>query len=143
MKKVNYDEVPMPFGMCISQSCPVRENCLRAIAWHSVPKDVRVATVINPALTKEGENCPVWSSPAFVTYARGFIDMQQNMKTKHYKEFREILIEKMGRTHYFDCRRGSVLITPDEQTLIRQTLAHVGADPDLAFDAYEKGFLWK
>ncbi|MCQ2292916.1 MAG: DUF6078 family protein [Bacteroidaceae bacterium] len=143
MKKVNYDEVPMAFGQCTSQSCPMRENCLRSLAWQAVPKDVRLVTIINPALTQEGENCPLYSSPVLVTYARGFLGMQQNMLTRHYTAFREFLCKKMGRNHYFDCRKGLVLITPDEQTLIRQALAKVGADPDLAFDAYEDGFLWK
>lgn len=143
MKKVNYDEVPVSFAHCTSQSCPMREKCLRSLAWQALTEEPEYVTAINPARTREAADCPLWVSAEPAVYARGFLGIQQNMLTKHYTAFREILCKKMGRNHYFDCRSGKVLTTPREQTLIRQTLAEVGVDPDLAFDAYVESLLWE
>lgn len=143
MTKIDYSKVPAGYAHCVARKCVMRDTCLRAIAWESMPDEIVKVSVLNPAHTNESESCSRYSSSEPVRYGRGFVSMQEAMSGGHYTQFRILLTERMGRNHYFDCRNGNVRTKPSEMQLIADTLREIGADPHLPFDAYEEDYLWQ
>jgi hypothetical protein len=142
MKRISYKEVPRGYAHCVSSTCPLSETCLRAIAWRSLPKKKIIVPVVNPACTAESEACEYFRTCAPSTLALGFTRMQSLMLPKQYEAFSALLKAHFGRNPYFQRRNGQRPILPEEQELIRQTLAQVGARTNLKFDAYKEEMIW-
>ncbi|WP_440427427.1 DUF6078 family protein [Prevotella merdae] len=61
---------------------------------------------------------------------------------QQYDQFMTTLCFHFGRNQYFKRRRGDILISPEEQEVIRQMLEKVGADSKMDFDNYEEHINW-
>ena len=59
------------------------------------------------------------------------------MFPQQYDQFMTTLCFHFGRNQYFKRRLGEILISPEEQEVIRQMLEKVGADSKMELDNYE------
>ena len=75
------------------------------------------------------------------TYAKGFVQMKQEMLPRQYDEFKCRLTGKFGRTGYYERRRGERLCSPSEIKAIRTVLQELKL-PNLEFDGYVKQYNW-
>lgn len=75
-------------------------------------------------------------------YARGFTNFQKHMFPQQYDQFMTTLCFHFGRNQYFKRRLGKILISPEEQEVIRQMLEKVGADSKMELDNYEEHINW-
>ena len=64
------------------------------------------------------------------------------MFPQQYDQFMTTLILHFGHNQYFKRRRGDILISLEEQEVIRQMLEKVGADSKMDFDKYEEHINW-
>jgi hypothetical protein len=77
-----------------------------------------------------------------VKYALGFTKIQKNLLPDQYDKFSNMMKGQFGRNPYFERRNGQHPMPPEEQELIRRTLARVGASCELDFDSYKEAILW-
>lgn len=64
------------------------------------------------------------------------------MFPQQYDQFMTTLILHFGHNQYLKRRRGDILISLEEQEVIRQMLEKVGADSKMEFDKYEEHINW-
>ena len=64
------------------------------------------------------------------------------MDPEQYDKFMTTLVLHFGRNQYYKHRRGAILISPEEQEVIRRVLEKVGADQKMDFDNYEEQINW-
>ena len=64
------------------------------------------------------------------------------MDPEQYDKFMTTLVLHFGRNQYYKRRRGAILISPEEQEVIRRVLEKVGADQKMDFDNYEEQINW-
>lgn len=141
MNKINYDEVPGYYMHCLQADCPMASSCLRQLATQTMPKDTVCIRIVNPLLTTPSDKCRFYRSSEPQTYARGFVNMKQHMLPAQYGSFMYQLIDKFGRTGYFERRRGERLCSPQEMKEIESVLQDLQL-PQLKFDAYEEQINW-
>lgn len=141
MNTIDYAQVPQMFSLCIHDACPLAEQCLRHLAWTSLPATEEHISIINPKCTTPSDTCQHYRSADPVTYARGFRGMQAKMLPAQYAKFSERLMKHFSRTSYFEHRRGTMLCSPSDIAYIRAVLDELGLS-DLEFDAYEERYNW-
>lgn len=144
MNQISHHEVPAGFLHCVRRECPIAATCLRARLWATLSSDKEVTSVqvLNPALATATDACPFYRSSAPAVYAFGFQNMQRKMFPQQYDTFRNLLISRLGRTAYFEYRRGNRPLSPQGQQMIRDALKRAGVSADLDFDRYEERINW-
>ena len=106
-----------------------------------VTKELWVINHVNPLRVVPNAQCPYFRTDELATYAKGFVQMKQEMLPGQNDEFMCRLIGKFGRTGYYERRRGERLCTPSEMEIIRTVLRELKL-PDLEFDGYVKQYNW-
>lgn len=139
--KIDYQKVPSYYMHCLQAECPMASSCLRQLATQAMPEDTVSLRIVNPRLTEQTDKCRFYRSAELQTYARGFVNMKEQMLPRQYIEFMNRLIGKFGRTGYFERRRGERLCSPEEMKTIKTVLQDLKL-PQLKFDAYEEQINW-
>lgn len=142
MKKFKYEEVPVSFAHCTNTSCPLQDHCLRALALKAMPADRLLVTIINPAHTHEGEDCPHFLTDKPVAFAIGFTGMRNKMTGEQYQQFRKLMISHFGEFNYYNYRKGRRPIPPETRAVIDSFLREVGASTKISYDREEKHLNW-
>ena len=141
MNKINIEEIPDWYPLCIKSDCPMANHCLHALAMRMLTDQYNIVRVVNPLLAKSSEKCEFYRTDELQTYARGFKNMQMEMLPRQYSTFMYRLIGKFGRTGYFERRRGERLCTPADIKLIEEVLEELGLK-NLSFDKCVKQYNW-
>ncbi len=141
MNRISFNDVPDGYVLCTQSDCPMASHCLRQMAMQVLTDRERTLRIANPLLTLPSEQCEFYRSDEPQVYARGFVAMQQEMLPRHYKVFMHRLLERFGRTGYFERRRGERLCTPTDIKAIEALLQDLGLQ-HLDFDAYEHHYNW-
>lgn len=142
MEALSYTNAPTNYRYCINEKCPLAQHCLRALAWKDLPSRLENVWILNPSRTNKGNQCEYFRDSAPVTYASGLLGMQTIMYPSQYKRFSMDLISMLGRSQFFDCRKGVRFITPSDQAKVQQALGNSGASIPLKFDKYKDDLLW-
>ena len=140
-KKITINDMPGYYAMCTRNDCEVCDHCLRYLAFEAVGKDFWRVYLANPLKVVPTGECEYFRTDEPATYAKGFKNMQQEMKPRQYDDFSIKLIGKFGRTGYYDRRKGARLCTPADIETVRNVLQEIGL-PDLEFDSYLKRTNW-
>ena len=130
-------------AVCQSQSCPVREHCLRSILKDYVPENAPVVTEVNlrnPKTQREG--CPQYCSDQPVRMPLGLRRMYYDMPSRIEHAVKNRLINLTSRKRYYEYHSGKRPVTPDVEQLIRQTLLAAGWQQEPVFDGYVEEYLW-
>jgi len=135
--KITLKDLPYRFAMCSRVDCEVCDHCLHHLAYKEVTEKLWTIDMVNPLRVKPTAKCEYFRTDEPATYAKGFLNMQQEMLPRQYSKFSARLIGEFGRTGYFERRRGARLCTPSEIEVIRNVLKEMGL-PALEFDSYLK-----
>ena len=145
MSKQNKETTSLPtnYPVCEHSSCPMAATCLHHIAYTMrMEQNEEYLRLINPTRCSKDESCTYYRDKKPVIFAKGFTNFQKHMFPQQYDQFMTTLILHFGRNQYFKRRRGDILISPEEQEVIRQMLEKVGADSKMDFDKYEEHINW-
>ena len=143
MSKKENTSLPTNYPVCEYSNCPMAATCLHHIAYTMMmEQNEEFLRLINPARCSKDEACTYYRDKKPVIFARGFTNFQKHMYPQQYDQFISNLILHFGRNQYFKRRRGAILISPEEQEVIRQMLEKVGADSKMKFDNYEEHINW-
>ena len=138
-----YDGIPANYPLCLHADCQVAESCLRQLAFRRHAELGTHLTLINPSLCTMQDNCPHYADSKPVRFAKGFTNFQKHMFPQQYSMFMDLLISHFGRNQYFMRRSGKVVLSPEEQNVIRQALVKCGVEDNLEFDEYIESILWE
>ena len=142
-KEIDYSQIPNFFLMCLNQECPKAENCLRQLAAEVIPSEVKQLTIINPKYLAAVKNdCPHYKVAEKTRYAKGFLNMLENMPHKQMQKVSISLRSHFGRMMYFRMRNGSRLLSPDEQQDLLAIVARCGIFQPHDFDEYVERHEW-
>lgn len=143
MPKKEYTSLPKDYPVCEHSSCPMAAACLHQVAYSMKLEQNEVyLRLINPTRCSKDEACTYYRDKKPVIFARGFTNFQKQMYPQQYDKFMTTLILHFGRNQYFKRRRGDILLSPEEQEVIRLMLEKVGADSKMVFDKYEEHINW-
>ncbi len=143
MAKKLYKDIPVNYAVCEQSDCPRGATCLHSLVYRTLlEQGDTYLRLINPRQCTRDDTCPHYRDSAPVTYARGFIGMQEHMFPGQYRKFMSKLIGHFSRTPYFERRRGEVALSPREQKIVLDVLRQVGVTEELKFDRYEENINW-
>ncbi len=135
--------VPSNYPVCEHSNCPLAVSCLHHIAYTMMlEQNAEFLRLINPTKCSKDEACTYYRDKKPVVFAKGFTNFQKHMYPEQYDKFMTTLVLHFGRNQYYKRRRGAILISPEEQEVIRLMLEKVGADPKMDFDKYEEYINW-
>lgn len=115
-------EIPQEFSVCQHADCPRVANCLHQVVCQPLMERDNILRLINPNRCTKDASCPHFRDAAPVTYARGFVGMQQRMLPAQYMTFMSILKSRFGHNPYYERRRGEMPLTPREQKIVLNAL---------------------
>jgi hypothetical protein len=143
MENFDYSVVPRGFGHCMA-SCPQAATCLRHIAYEHLPADKAFVRMLVPHMAEQTQGkCKYYCSNAKVRYAKGLARIIDELSVKQAAAFRERMIGKMGRKHYYASRKGDRLLPPAKQKQVRSVLRSLRAPDENCFDGYTDCFVWE
>lgn len=143
MEKFDCSVVLREFDHCMA-SCPQAATCLRHIAYEHLPADKAFVRMLVPHMAEQTqEKCKYYCSNAKVRYAKGLARIIDELSVKQAAAFRERMIGKMGKKHYYASRKGDRLLPPAKQKQVRSVLRSLGAPDENCFDGYTDCFVWE
>ena len=137
-----YTTTPADYPVCVHAQCPKAAECLHRIAFEKLRVEKTYMRLLNPDHCTADDSCTNFRGNKPVRYARGFTKFQQRMYPDQYDRFMSTLIMRFGRNPYYDRRRGTVAMPPEEQALVLQTLKNVGVVEEMQFDSYVDAINW-
>lgn len=139
----NQSEAPHNYPICLNRQCPKASTCLRQIVEQEVTDDVRFWVVISPKhqATLSGD-CPYYRSNAKVRFAKGFMNILDNMPHKQMLQATDLLIAHFSQRTYYRIRKGERLLNPAEQKEVMNILRKCGVTEQKEFDAYVEDIEW-
>lgn len=140
---IEYSIVPFGFLMCLNRECSKSDNCLRQLVERSVPQEIERWNIVSlkylAALT---DDCPYYKAAEKVRFAKGFIQMLENLPYKQMQLAVHRLMDFFGRRMYYRVRKGERLLSPAEQQNIQNILGSCGVSQPQKFDAYIERYEW-
>ena len=143
MSYKEFTSLPTNYPVCELSNSPMAATCLHHVAYSIVmEQNKEYLRLINPNRCSKNESCTYYRNKKPIVYARGFTNFQKQMFPQQYDKFMTTLVLHFGRNQYYKRRRGAILISPEEQEVIRLMLEKVGADQKMDFDNYEEQINW-
>lgn len=137
------NDIPAGYSVCLHEVCPMAKTCLHQLVYGQWERMGKIVGLINPTHCTRNEECPHYASCQPERFAKGFTAFRKQMFPGQYDKFMSTLTWQLGRNKYFKYRKGAVLLTPEEQSMIRRALEQCGANPNMEFDEYIEAIHWK
>ena len=130
--------------MCISDTCPLRQNCLHRIVADYVEEQREHCVYVNHRTPALGTNaCPFHRPATKVRMAKGMTRIYtDDMPRRVEHGVRHRFILRYNRTYYFEYRNGTRLISPALQQEIRKLFRSYGWTGPVEFDSYVEVYEW-
>lgn len=129
--------------VCFSESCPLRQQCLRWLVGQYADTQPLAYNAINPRNPHiGGENCEMFRKNQRVIMKRGLTHLYLEMPGRMEYLIRQLLIQWWGRKKYFEARKGVRLITPEMQQDVADACRHHGWTGPIVYDDEEESWLW-
>ena len=131
------------YAICHSQTCPLREHCLRRLLLAYVPKDRRLTACVNlnnPAM--QTETCPMYRNDQPVRMPLGIAKMYYDMPLRIAHPLKQFLIQHFNRKRYYEYHSGYRPVPPAHEQYIRQAIRDYGWTGPYEFNAYIDDYLW-
>ena len=138
-----YQEKAQTYVTCYSDSCPLREHCLRSILNEYAPKGAFVARVINlhnPEV--QTSHCPMYRSDEPVRMPVGLAPIYHDMPGRLERGIKNCLIYDYSRKRYYEYHNGTRPLTPEVEAHIRQVLKDYGWQQEPTFAGYIEEIIW-
>ena len=133
---------PADYPVCMHAQCPKAAECLHRIAFEKLRAEKTYMRLLNPDHCTADDSCRNFRYNKPLRYARGFTNFQRRMYPDQYEHFMSTLIMRFGRNPYYDRRRGTIAMPPEEQALVLQVLKNVGVTEEMQFDSYVDAINW-
>lgn len=130
-------------ALCSSNGCKVADLCRRAMGYKTITTEDKTLKMVNPMLTTNDENCPMYSHLETVRFAKGFMKLQDEMSRTKFDALKQQLLAYYGKNPYYEMRKGTRLISPEDQRFIAQAVSKTGATISDPFDEYVEQEVWK
>lgn len=134
--------IPANYPLCLHADCPMADTCLHQLAFRRQNELGTYVRLINPIHCTKQQGCTHYAPSRPVLFAKGFKGFRKRMYPDQYDTFMTLLICHFGRNQYFKRRRGDVLLTPDEQDIVRAALERAGVRQVMDFDQYVEALQW-
>lgn len=131
------------YAICYSQTCSLREHCLRWQLRDYTPKDHHMAACVNlnnPAM--QTETCPMYRNDQPVRMPLGISRMYYNMPYRIERGLKRHLINYFNRKRYYEYHSGYRPVPPDHEQYIRQVIRNIGWTEPYEFNGYVEDYLW-
>ena len=144
MKEEHYfPNVPHNYPLCLNRQCPKASTCLRQLVEQEVPDSAEYWVVISPKYQAKLKGaCPHYRSSQKVQYAKGCMNILDNLPHKQRQLAIIHLMEYFSRRTYYRIRKGERLLSPAEQRDVQKILKQCGATGKQEFDAYVEDYEW-
>lgn len=139
----NLTKVPHNYPICLNRQCPKASTCLHQLVEQEVADDIKFWLVISPKYqaTLKGD-CPHYRSNAKVRFAKGFMNILDNLPHKQMIQVTSHLIAHFSQRSYYRIRKGERLLKPAEQKTVIAIFKTCGVTGKLDFDSYVEGIEW-
>ncbi|WP_288837980.1 DUF6078 family protein [uncultured Bacteroides sp.] len=142
-ENINYTQIPFDYALCLDHECPKAANCLRQLSAQSMPADKDYWNIVSPKrLAALKGDCPFFRTCEKVRYAKGFMNLLDNLPYNKRRTVISCLIAHFGQRTYYRIRKGERLLSPDEQRTVLNIIGQPEANIESAFDAYVEGYAW-
>ena len=142
-EEIYFNQIPFDYPLCLNERCPQADGCLRQLSVESMPAEKDCWSIISPKrlATIKGD-CPFFRSSRKVRYAKGFMNILDNLPYNQRRSIIVSLIAYFGQRTYYRSRKGERLLTPDEQQAVLNIIKRHNATTSQEFDGYEEDYLW-
>ena len=130
-------------ALCSSNCCKVADLCRRAMGYKTITTEDKTLKMVNPMLITNDENCPMYSHLHTVRFAKGFMKLQDEMPRTKFDALKQKLLAHYGKNPYYEMRKGTRLISPEDQRFIAKAVSKTGATISDPFDEYVEQEVWK
>lgn len=138
-----HKDMPDNYPLCLHADCPKADTCLRQLAFRRHAEQGLYLRLLNPTRCTKQNNCPHYADSKPVVFAKGFTNFQKQMFPGQYDKFMTLLVGYFGRNAYFNRRRGDILLSPEEQGIIKIALKKSGITHQMEFDNYIESINWE
>ena len=128
----HFTNIPYNYPLCLNRQCPKASTCLRQLIEQEVPDSAEYWVVISPK----------YRSSQKVQYAKGCMNILDNLPHKQRQLAIIHLTEYFSRRTYYRIRKGERLLSPAEQRDVQKILKQCGATGKQEFDAYVEDYEW-
>ena len=121
------------YAICLSQTCSLREHCLRWQLRTYTPKDRRIAACVNlnnPAM--QTATCPMYRNDQPIRMPLGIAKMYYDMPLRIAHPLKQFLIQHFNRKP----------VPPAHEQYIRQAIRDYGWTGPYEFNAYIDDYIW-
>lgn len=141
---MDYSDIPYGWTVCSGAECPRAGECLRYLAFQSLPKEQLTAQCVLPWAQKDGE-CKYFTVKDKVVMARGFTGLMSRLKSRDARhDFRIALSDYLGSKGSYDrYKKGERWLTPAQQEWILAFLRPYGFEEAKPFDEYKETYFFK
>lgn len=139
----DFSKVPHNYTLCLNRECPKAATCLRQLVEQEITENTKYLVIINPKhqATLTGD-CPYYRSSTKVSFAKGFINLLDNLSTNQVRKVIPLLIGQFSRRTYYRVRKGERLLSLSEQKAVLNILKRCGINGKQEFDAYVEEYDW-
>ena len=131
------------YTICYSQTCPLRDNCLRSILAPYTPKDKMIINTVNLSVDKaQTKDCPLFCTAEPRRMPCGLTSIYHDMPAWMERTIKNRLILQYSRKRYYEYHNGTRPITPDVEAAIRKLLKSYGWTQDIQFNGYVEDYIW-
>lgn len=142
-EEIDFTKVPYQYPMCLNRQCIKANTCLRQLTEQNIPESIKQWVILSPKYLATVEaSCPYYRSNIKVRYAKGFINILDNIPHKQMQTVISNLINYLGRRTYYRSRKGERLLTPSAQRQVLNILKNCGVTHPQEFDAYIEDYDW-
>lgn len=131
------------YTVCYSQTCPLREHCLRSILTEYTPKDRLILNAVNLSAEKtQTQECPLYRNDEPRRMPCGLTSIYHDMPSRMERSIKNRLILQYSRKRYYEYHNGTRPLTPDVEATIRQLLKSHGWTQEPQFNSYTEQYIW-
>lgn len=142
-EKIDFSQAPRRYSMCLNRECAQADTCLRQLITKSAPINIQYWEIISPTyLAALKGACPHYRPATKVRFAKGIINLLDNLPHKQMKAFIPKLTGCFSQRTYYRIRKGERLLSPSEQQKVLKLLKSCGVSHPQEFDAYIEEYEW-
>lgn len=138
-----FSEVPHDYPLCINHQCSQATTCLRQLAEQEVTDCTKFMVIVNPKHQASfKKDCPYYRSSTKVRFAKGFMNIIENLTQKQMQGIVPQLIYRFSERTYYRIRKGERLLSPAEQQNVVDIFKRCGVAEPIVFDEYVENYEW-
>ena len=129
--------------VCFSTACPIHAHCLRWRVGQIESDTVRQQTVVNPHHPDNcNAHCKFYRDDRPARVGIGMVGFFHDMPHHLELSIKSDIIRCFTRTRYYRMRKGTIPVSPADQTLIAGICRQHGWTAEPRYDSYQEQYLW-